>query len=227
MTTARGLWAQYVLWASAFLFSTGTAASGQTAAPTLEVETSTVPFERYISEPKPVENRIESMDVYKLAKSAYKLRSGHMLSLPLYQKVRKAKSLDEFKNLIAAQARAHGLEWQLIAAVIMTESGFNPQAVSHKGAQGLMQLMPDTWVDLGVTDPLDPAENIAAGSAYLKAQLQKFKSVELALAAYNAGPGSVARAGGVPPYTETKNFITRVMGFYQQYKSQGLQEQLK
>lgn len=198
------------------------AAAAQSAAPTLQVETTTVPFERYVKAPKPVENRLESMDVYQLSKSAYKLRSGHMLSLPLYQQVIKAKSPAQFKDLLQAQAAAHGLEWQLIAAVIMTESGFNPQAASDKGAQGLMQLMPETWMDLGVSDPLDPAQNIAAGTAYLKAQLQRFNTLELALAAYNAGPGSVQRAGGVPPFAETQNFIARVKSFYAQYKTSGL-----
>lgn len=208
--------------ASALCAAANADATAQSAAPTLQVETSTVPFERYVKAAKPVENLLESMDVYQLSKSAYKLRSGHMLSLPLYQQVQKARSPAQFEDLLKAQADAHGLEWQLIAAVIMTESGFNPQAASDKGAQGLMQLMPDTWMDLGVSDPLDPVQNIAAGTAYLKAQLQRFNTLELALAAYNAGPGSVQRAGGVPPFAETQNFIARVMGFYAQYKTSGL-----
>lgn len=190
--------------------------------PKLEVETQQIPLEEYIKRDRIVENRIESMNVYALAKSAYKLRSGHMLSLPLYRSVRKSGTLPEaIKTQLIQSARAHNLEWELVAAVVMTESGFNPKAVSHKGAVGLMQLMPDTWLDLGVRDPLDPKENLNAGCAYIKQQLQHFGDVRLALAAYNAGPGNVKKAGGVPAFRETENFIARVLGFYQQYKAAG------
>ena len=96
-------------------------------------------------------------------------------------------------------------------AVIQQESAFNPNARSHKGAMGLMQLMPATAAELGVTDPYNPSENIRGGVAYLKGLLMKFaQNVELALAAYNAGPNAVTKYGAVPPYRETQNYVTRI-----------------
>ena len=91
-------------------------------------------------------------------------------------------------------------------------------AGSGAGARGLMQLMPSTASGLGVTDILDPAQNLDAGSRYLKQQVDRFGDLRLALAAYNAGPGAVTRYGGVPPYTETQNYVTRVLGLYDQYR---------
>jgi hypothetical protein len=95
------------------------------------------------------------------------------------------------------------------------ESGFNAAAVSPKGAQGLMQLMPGTAALMGVRDPLDPEQNIAGGVGYLRHCLDRFQhNVPLAVAAYNAGPESVARCGAIPPYQETQHFVTNVMGTY-------------
>jgi soluble lytic murein transglycosylase-like protein len=118
-----------------------------------------------------------------------------------------------YDSMIEENATMHGVSPHLVRAVIQQESGFNPRALSNKGAMGLMQLMPGTANDLGVTDPYNPSENIRAGVAYLKGLLVKFKdNVELALAAYNAGPTAVTRYGAIPPYRETRDYVTRITG---------------
>jgi len=113
---------------------------------------------------------------------------------------------------IAQAASREGLDPSLLKAVVRAESGFNPQAVSSKGAMGLMQLMPATATALGVSDPFDPRQNLAGGARYLRQQMDRFGDVRLALAAYNAGPAAVARYGGVPPYTETQNYLAAILG---------------
>jgi soluble lytic murein transglycosylase-like protein len=116
-----------------------------------------------------------------------------------------------FDTIIAEHATLHGLRPDLIHAVIQAESGFNPAARSNKGAMGLMQLMPATAVRYGVTDAFDPAQNIRAGVAYLKGLLERYShNEELALAAYNAGPGAVEKYGAVPPYRETREYVARI-----------------
>lgn len=111
--------------------------------------------------------------------------------------------------------KANGIaahEWlALFQALVKQESGFNPRAVSPKGAIGYAQLMPGTAAGLGV-DPLDPAQNLDGGARYLLAQLQAFGSMPLALAAYNAGPEAVRKYGGVPPYRETQGYVVSVLG---------------
>jgi soluble lytic murein transglycosylase-like protein len=117
----------------------------------------------------------------------------------------------QFDEIIARHAEANGLSPMLVRAVIETESAFNPRAVSHAGAMGLMQLMPGTARDLGVVDPFDPDDNIRGGTKYLKAMLDRFNgNVEFALAAYNAGPGAVERYHGIPPYRETRDYVAKL-----------------
>ena len=117
----------------------------------------------------------------------------------------------EFDSLIVEHAEANKINPVLVRAVIEAESAFNPRAVSHVGAMGLMQLMPGTAKDLGVTDPFDPNDNIRGGTKYLRSLLDRFDNdVNLALAAYNAGPGAVERYDGIPPYRETRNYVAKI-----------------
>ena len=124
------------------------------------------------------------------------------------------------EQTIAQSAAQHDLEPALIKAVMQAESGFNPLAVSRAGAQGLMQLMPSTAGSLGVQNPFDPAENVPAGSRYLRQLLDAYNGdISLALAAYNAGSGAVRRYGGIPPYPETQRYVTNVLGLLERYRA--------
>ena len=112
---------------------------------------------------------------------------------------------------INEHARRQGVAADLVRAVIQVESAFNPSAVSTKGAMGLMQLMPATAVELGVSNPFDPDQNIRGGVTYLKQLLNRYdQKVELALAAYNAGIGNVTKYGAVPPFKETRNYVDKI-----------------
>jgi soluble lytic murein transglycosylase-like protein len=116
------------------------------------------------------------------------------------------------QQVIDEAARKHQLPVKLLTAIIKVESNFNPRAVSSEGASGLMQLMPSTARKLGVTNIFDIKQNIDGGSRYLKKMLDRYEGkLELALAAYNAGPGAVDKHGGVPPYQETRNYVKKVM----------------
>ena len=117
-----------------------------------------------------------------------------------------------FARLIEAAARQVGLDPGLIRAIIQVESGFDPEAVSHKGARGLMQLHPQTAADLAVRDTFDPAENIFGGVRYLRHLHERFRGdLRLTLAAYNAGPEAVVRHRGIPPYRETREYVRRIL----------------
>lgn len=117
-----------------------------------------------------------------------------------------------FEALIADAAAAHDVDPNLVRAVIRVESAYRPKATSRKGAMGLMQLMPATAREYGVRNAYDPAENIDAGVRHLRRLLDRYE-VRLAVAAYNAGEGTVARYGGIPPYRETRDYVRRVMAF--------------
>lgn len=122
-----------------------------------------------------------------------------------------SKRAEAYEDLIVRNATEQNISADLVRAVIQAESAFNPLARSIKGAMGLMQLMPATARELGVTNAYDPSENIRGGVAYLKQLLNRYNfNLELALAAYNAGPGAVERYGAVPPFRETRNYVHKV-----------------
>lgn len=135
-------------------------------------------------------------------------------------KMTNCRNPEEFDPIINACALEFGVEKSLVKAVIHAESGYNPNALSRKGASGLMQLMPKTAQDLKVSNSFDPQQNIRGGVRYLKFLLTTFKGDErLALAAYNAGLTKVAQHGGVPPYAETQNYVSKVLSYKQSYSS--------
>ena len=127
--------------------------------------------------------------------------------------------IGSYDDVISEAARRNGLSSSLLKALIHVESYFNPRAVSKKGAMGLMQIMPENLQLLNIDDPFDPWENIMGGAAYLKAMLERFSGqLPLALAAYNAGPGAVEKYNDIPPYPETRQYVRKVMKYFNLYK---------
>ena len=170
---------------------------------------------------------IQSFD--KVLQAGAKAKFGELLTKPttevdakLYTNtasgaVKKVDYSDKtnIKNLISKIAKKHGVDEKLVNAVVSQESGYNPAAKSRVGALGLMQLMPATAKGLGVTNPLDPEQNVEGGVKYLKSMLNKYNgNVILALAAYNAGPNAVDKYDGVPPYPETQNYVKSILSSY-------------
>ena len=123
-----------------------------------------------------------------------------------------------YGDIIFREARKNDLPPELVAAMVHTESDFRPTLVSHKTAQGLMQIVPSTAALLGVDDPFDPQKNIAAGTRYFRYLLDRFDDETMALAAYNAGEGNVARYGGIPPFAETRDYISKVTRRTRRYR---------
>ncbi len=137
--------------------------------------------------------------------AAEPVQGGSGQSLSRWELVRKAERI----------AREENLDERLVKALIQVESGFNPRAVSRRGALGLMQLMPSTARRLGVADPFDPEQNLRGGIRELRRLIDRYGGdIVLALAAYNAGEGAVAKYGGVPPYRETRGYIDRILTIY-------------
>jgi soluble lytic murein transglycosylase-like protein len=119
------------------------------------------------------------------------------------------------RELVRQVSLEHGLDPKLVDAVVRVESGYDPGAVSHRGAMGLMQLMPETAIRLGVADPFDPEQNVRGGVREFARLVDVYRgNLQYALAAYNAGEGAVARYRGVPPYNETRNYVSQILSIY-------------
>jgi len=123
-----------------------------------------------------------------------------------------------YGSIIYREARRNHLAPELVAAVVQAESDFRPRLVSHKSAQGLMQIIPETSRLLGCENPFDPAANIAAGCKYLRQLLDRFGDQHVAIAAYNAGEGNIERFGGIPPFDETRDYVQRVGRHTEEYR---------
>jgi soluble lytic murein transglycosylase-like protein len=144
-----------------------------------------------------------------------KERAGHPAEV---EKIAKPDT-DKYDHLISESCGLHGVDFALVKAIIRAESCFDPYAISSKGAEGLMQLMPETSKKLNVANPFDPHENIKGGVKYLKYLLDRFNDdLRLSLAAYNAGETTVAQVKGVPNYRETKSYVAEVLRYYKEYK---------
>lgn len=146
--------------------------------------------------------------------------SARVFSLP---RPRSREIPGGLRELVEREARSQGLDPALAMAVVEAESSWRVDAVSPKGAMGLMQLMPGTARMLGVDDPFDPEQNVWGGVRYLKMMVDRYGGrLDLALAAYNAGPGAVDRYGGIPPYEETRSYVEKVLRLYRSYRGEAL-----
>lgn len=143
----------------------------------------------------------------------------------IYVRTRKPRfyspaNINKFDRIIKAAARRHGVEFPLLKAIIQAESSFNPQAVSKKGARGLMQIMPQNYTALNIKDPFDPQQNIMGGTRYFRELYDRYNGkLALTLSAYNAGPTAVDRYQRIPPFPETERYVEKVMRYYRHYKN--------
>lgn len=174
-----------------------------------------------------IANNIQSFD--NVLKNSSSIKFGDLLTKPVTKvnasiytaqasapvNTDKVTTREQIKNLVSKVSKKHGVDEKLVNALIKQESGFNPKAKSKVGAMGLMQLMPATAKGLGVTNAMDPEQNVEGGVKYLKSMLNRYNgNVILALAAYNAGPGAVDKYDGVPPYKETQNYVKSILSNY-------------
>ena len=144
--------------------------------------------------------------------------AGQKVNLDYLNQYGDAEVQQMILKAVSESAQNYNVNESLIKAIIMQESSFSPTALSHAGAQGLMQLMPGTADYLGVSNPWDIRENIDGGTRLIGQYLDNYDgNLELALAAYNAGPGAVSKYGGIPPYSETQNYVKKVIGYFDKY----------
>lgn len=171
-----------------------------------------------------IEKKVESKPVIQnIGEKAEEVEQLTKESVELKSKIDLKAQSANVDELIETFGEKYGIDSDFIKAIIKQESGFNPKATSKKGAMGLMQLMPKTAESLGVLDAYNPSQNIEGGVKYLKSLLDKYgDNKEMALAAYNAGPGAIKKYGGIPPYKETQNYINSIMGTYNKVKEAGL-----
>lgn len=182
-----------------------------------------------VSKATPDKVNSENVSFDKVLQAGAKVKFGDLLTKPttkvnaqIYSNTANAvqtkdsyTTKSKIKELISRISQKHGVDEKLVNALVNQESGFNPAAKSKVGAMGLMQLMPATAKGLGVTNPMDPEQNVEGGVKYLKSMLDKYNgNIILALAAYNAGPGAVDKYDGVPPYKETQNYVKSILSSY-------------
>jgi|SRR5579883_1201614 len=143
-------------------------------------------------------------------------------AIPMSRFAARSSAMPHLLDVVRFAAKKHGVEPTLVKSIIKAESAFNEAAVSPKGALGLMQLMPETATEYGAVDPLDPEQNIDAGTKYLGALLRRYQNhknaLPLAIAAYNAGPGNVDKYKGIPPFSETRTYVSRVLNYQRQFE---------
>jgi soluble lytic murein transglycosylase-like protein len=183
------------------------------------IKTNSIPFQGILEEAmyslskqNNFQNKIGAVHLFQSLLNHNGLVSGIERYQPAKITNEVPKSLDE---IISRAADVYKIPKKLIQSIIQHESNYNPTAVSQAGASGLMQLMPATAKGLGVTDIFDPEQNVFAGAKYIKQMLDKYNgNIDLALAAYNAGPGNVDKYGGIPPFTETRNYVQKVSNSY-------------
>ena len=180
-----------------------------------------IPFEEYLGDATANSNTDKSTTTGSTSHSADLQRARASLAAnTAYLSMDKIKLMGMINDNIQTASSKYHVDSDLIRAVIKQESSFNPYSISSSGAQGLMQLMPETADALGVEDPWDVAQNIDAGTRYLRDQLSTFNGdLRLSLAAYNAGPNNVLKYNGVPPYAETRDYIQKVLTYYKDYSS--------